>query len=146
MRWTPLIGLLVCVPAVALQLELSRPELCELSTHVVLGEVTDVETRWTRDGLVERTAHLAVSRVVKGHAVDGLDIHLPGGTIGDFTVRVEDVPNLLTNGEYLLFLGADPGGELVVFGGDQGAVRITPANSLKGETRAAALSSVEVCR
>ena len=150
-RWAGFLGVVAALPAHALQLQMTRPELCGLSAHVVVGEVTDVETRWTEDGSIERTAHLAVGETVRGPATADLDLHLPGGTIGDTTVRVEDVPNLVANAQYLLFLAPDEQGRLVVIGGDQGVVRITgprsrTSGSFGGETLERALASVEVCR
>lgn len=133
-------------PAMALQLEVRRPELCALSTRVVVAEVTDVEHRWTATGGVERRVHLAVSDTVRGPATDGLDLVLPGGTMGDYTVWVEDSPTLLANATYLLFLGEDAAGRLTVYGGDQGAVRILPEGARTGETLAQARASVAVCR
>lgn len=153
-RWVPALWMLAAVPASALQLEVTRPELCTMSSHVVVGEVTDVETRWTSDdsGSIERTAHLAVGEVVRGPAVTDLDLHLPGGTIDETTVRVEDVPDLLENGRYLLFLAPDDAGRLVVIGGEQGVVRISGARSRtsgtfdRGEALEHALETVEACR
>ncbi len=145
-QWVMVWSTALATPAWALQLEMSRPELCQLSSHVVLAEVTGVETRWTPSGSIEREAHVAVIHSVVGDGGDDLDLHLPGGTIGEMTVRVEDVPPLLENARYLLFVAPDLEGRLVVIGGDQGAIRITPEGARKGETEAKALASVEVCR
>ena len=128
-----------------------RRRTCDLTSHVVVGEVTDVETRWTPEGSIERTAHVAVIETVRGERSTGLDLHLPGGTIDDLTVRVEDVPSLSENGQYLLFIAPDPQGRLIVIGGDQGAIRLAgrqsrTSGSFGVETVDQALASVEVCR
>lgn len=133
-------------PAFALQLEVTRPELCALSERVVFAEVTDVETRWTATGTLERHVHVAVSDTVQGPASDGLDLVLPGGSLGEVTVYVEDSPRLLANGEYLLFLGRDQAGRLTVYGGEQGAIRILPEGARSGEPLSQARESVAVCR
>lgn len=134
--------------AEAIQLDLSRPELCALSHHVVVGEVTDLETRWTADegGGIERVVHVAVADRVLGPRGDTLEVTLPGGQIGDVGHWVEDVPQLLVNGRYLLFLATAMDGSLQVIGGDRGAVRITKAGARLGEPLDQALASVEVCR
>lgn len=147
--WPALAWALALAPAAsALQLKVSRPELCTVASHVLVGEVTGVETRWASgdEGVVEREAHLTVLHRVAGPAVEDVWVHLPGGQIGDLRVEVEDVPLLLENAQYLLFLAPDAEGRLVVVGGEQGAARILPEGSSKGEPLAAALASVEVCR
>ena len=116
-----------------------------MSEHVLLAEVTDIETRWTDEGTIGRWAHLAVVDRVKGTHADGVDVWLPGGTMGDLSLRVEDVPDLMANARYLLFLGTGPSGRLEVLGGDQGHIRILKGG-VRSETRADALASVEVCR
>ena len=151
-RWACSAVLLLAAPAWALQLEMTRPELCQLSSHVVVAEVTDIETRWTSDdsGSIERTAHIAVTVGVKG-AGDSLDLHLPGGVIDETRVAVEDVPDLIENATYLLFLAPDELGRLTVIGGEQGYIRINGSasknsGSFRGETLEQALKTVEVCR
>ncbi len=140
--------LLLPAGALAMQLQLTRPELCQLSHHVVVAEVTDISTQWTADegGGIERIAHVAVSDVVRGEQTKQLELVLPGGRMGELAQVVEDVPNLVTNGNYLLFVAPNMAGQLNVIGGDDGAVRITPTGAKVGETLKDALASVEVCR
>ncbi len=138
----------VCLPlaAHALQEQVTRERLCELSTHVVLAEVTDVETRWTDDGKLGRWAHLAILDSVKGET-DGLDVWLPGGSDGDISLTVEDVPNLMMEAQYLLFIGPGATGRLEVYGGEAHVVRILEGRGRSGSmSRADALQTVEVCR
>lgn len=146
----PLALLLAAPLAQALQMDLTRPELCELSHQVVVGEVTDLETRWTDEvgGGIERVVHVAVADRIKGGRGDGdsVEVVLPGGEIDGLGHWVEDVPRLLVNGRYLLFLAPALDGTLQVIGGDFGAVRITPEGSRIGETLDKATASVEVCR
>ena len=139
------IGVSVPLGATALQQQVTRAELCALSEHVLLVEVTDVETRWTSEATIGRWAHLAILDRVKGTQADGIDVWLPGGTMGHLTQQVEDVPNLMVNGQYLLFLGPGGSGQLEVLGGAQGHIRILQ-NGRNAETREEALASVEVCR
>jgi hypothetical protein len=133
----------------AMQMKLSRTDLCALSHRVVVGEVTDIETRWTEgvEGGIERVVRVAVSDAVKGGDTAAVDLLLPGGQIGEVGHWVEDVPQLMVNGQYLLFLA--PGltdARLQVIGGEFGAVRITPQGARVGETLGRALKTVEVCR
>ena len=145
-----LIGLLVLAPAaMAMQMKLSRTDLCALSHQVVFGQVTDVETRWSAgtEGGIERVVRVVVSDTVKGDKTSEVEVLLRGGQIGEIGQWVEDVPQLMVNGEYLLFLA--PGlndARLQVVGGDFGAVRITPRGARIGEPLERALKTMEVCR
>ena len=144
------LALCLSIPAgaLAMQMEKTRPELCSVSHHVVVGEVTDLETRWTdqEGGGIERVVHISVSDSIRGGAVDSLEVVLPGGEIDGLGHWVEDVPKLMVNGRYLLFLATAMDGKLQVVGGEAGAVRITKDGARVGETLEAATSSVEVCR
>ena len=130
------------VPAWAAQIEMTRPELCKYSQRVVIAEVTDIETRWTAEGKIERLIHLAVSETLVGPASDDVEVLLPGGKIGDLEYSVEHSPHLLQDARYLLFVSHYND----VVGGEQGAIRVTPAGAVRGETVQDARASVEVCR
>ncbi|NCG19165.1 MAG: hypothetical protein GWP91_09145 [Rhodobacterales bacterium] len=147
-RTTTLIvaGLSLSASAQASQMQVSRSQLCTVSSAVVVARVIDQETRWTdhADGGIERLVFLDVSNVVAGALGDKAQVVLPGGTLGAQRHWVEDVPNLLVNGTYLLFLDQVDGLWQIV-GGDQGAVRLQTDRQRMGETATEALGSVEVC-
>lgn len=104
-----------------------------------------METVWAENGDIERHAWVAVQRSIRGTDVDTVEITLPGGTIGDLGHGVEDVPDLLIDRRYLLFLFRDERGGHQVLGGDAGAVLIAPANGGEGEPYIVALASVGRC-
>jgi len=137
-----LIALATTGGADAAQLALTRQELCEHSDRVVIAEVTDIETRWASRGRIEHLVHLSVEKTLAGSPHDDLELLLPGGTIGDLQYVVEHAPKLLVDARYLLFV-SDRGD---VVGGEQGAIRITPAGAHVGESLETALQSVEACR
>jgi hypothetical protein len=141
---TLLLQLLWLTPAGALQLELTPAELCTAVERVVVAEITDIDTRYTEDGPIERLVHASVSRTVKGPSTDGVDFVLPGGEVGGMSFIVSDVPNLMANGHYLLFLSPQDG-RLQIQGGEQGAMRITPQGAFVGIPLEEALEAVQVC-
>ncbi len=145
--WSITIGASLYGVAHAVQLELTRGELCELSEKVVVGEVSSTETRWAdvRSGAIERSAWISVALDVKGQKADTVEVILPGGSMGELSHWVEHTPRLIENGRYLLFL-SQIGGRWFVTGGEQGAVRITPQGARIGETQEEALLSAEACR
>jgi hypothetical protein len=128
-------------------MDVTRAELCGVSDLVVLAEVTSGETRWASGpaGAIERVRWLHVHDLVRGDAGDTIEVILPGGRIGGTGHWVEDVPELLGNTTYLLFLEATANGYEVV-GGEGGATRIARRPGERGEPIADALASVEVCR
>lgn len=141
------VACLVTTPTWASQLRVTPQQLCSISDSVVVAYVTDTETRWSvaqSKGGIERVAFLSIQDTVKG-SLDTDEVVLPGGQIGDVRQWVEDVPNLLVNAQYLLFINHVDGQQRIV-GGDQGAVRILPQPSSRGQTLDSALASVEVCR
>jgi hypothetical protein len=137
-----LAALLHSTPANGAQIELTRSQLCAHSERVVIAEVTDIETRWTTRGRIERLVHLTVDETLLGPPSDDVELLLPGGKIGDLEYSVEHAPNLLIDAQYLLFVSERKD----VVGGEQGAIRITPSGARVGEPREAARASVEVCR
>jgi len=145
-----LVAAVLLAPALALglQMELTRPELCSVAHRVVIGEVVDLRTQFTGEGdhSIERIVRVVVSDTILGPDDNGIEVFLPGGMIGDRGHWVEDVPKLMVNGEYLLFIATALDGKDKIIGGDQGAIRITKEGARIGETRAEATASVEVCR
>ena len=134
--------LLLSDGALAAQVHMTRAELCEVADRVVIGEVTDIETRPSADDSIERMVHLSIRQTVKGDASDDLVVTVPGGTLGEVSLWVEHSPVFLSDATYMLFIAPD--GSVVA--GEQGTVRITGPNALKGESLEQALESVEVCR
>jgi hypothetical protein len=149
-RWVRIVALftiLIAAPAWAMQLAMSRPELCAMSDRVVIGEVTSGETLWAEgeDGGIFRRVWIASERDLRGGGSDTVEVVLPGGTIGEFQHSVEDVPNLAIDGRYLLFLRRSDDGSYSILGGHQGAVQVQPPTGGAGERFIDALSSVGRC-
>lgn len=132
----------------ALQPEMTLGELCEISDFVVTGEVTSGETRWAShapEGAIERIRWIKLDDVLRGGIQGTVEVVLPGGTMGDLTHWVEDVPVLMTNARYLLFLYEADGG-LQVIGGEQGAVRIARTDTEQGASLERLRDELEDCR
>jgi hypothetical protein len=151
-RWGALAATLALVAgprADAMQIELTRAELCALSTAVVYGTVTDLDTVWAEGaaGGIERRAFLSVERVVRGPRLSGAEIVLPGGTLGKQWTWVEDVPDLKPDATYVLFLGLrGDGSTYEVLGGEAGALRVAPGGLGEGEPLDTIIRSLEACR
>ena len=83
----------------ALQMKLTRTELCSVADTVAVVDIVDLETRWAAadNGGIERIAFADVTHAVRG-TDNSVQITLPGGTIGEVRHWVEDVPSLLVGG------------------------------------------------
>ena len=131
----------------AAQQRVDRPSLCSVAAAVVVAEVTTIETQWAAGerGGIERRAWLSVLKTAHGDPKDTLEIILPGGSMGQISQWVEDVPSLQLDRPYLLFLGTHQD-RLHIIGGDQGAIPISMAPGSPGESMAEALNSLGGCR
>lgn len=134
-------------PAVALTLQLSRADLCELSARVVVARVSAQEAVLDPGGdfAIVTRVDLAVERVVKGPAVERLTLTLPGGEVGGRGVWVEDVPRLDDKERYLLFLHPWARGRWGTLGGEGGAVLLARPPDARGEAESAVISSLGRC-
>jgi hypothetical protein len=142
-----LLSLLAFPSSYAAQQRVDRPTLCSISTAVVVAEVTSIETQWTAGerGGIERRAWLSVLQTAHGEPKDTLEIILPGGSIGEISQWVEDVPKLKLDTPYLLFLGTYQE-RLQIIGGDKGAIPIATKTGTTGEPLPEALKSLGGCR
>jgi hypothetical protein len=142
-----LIGLLAAPSSYAAQQRVDRPSLCSVATAVVVAEVTTIETQWAAGerGGIERRAWLSVLQTPHGEPQDTLEIILPGGSMGEISQWVEDVPKLELDRPYLLFLGTHQE-RLQIIGGDQGAIPIASEAGKPGEPVTEALKSLGGCR
>ena len=140
------LALVLSDPVQAAQIAWTRPQLCGLSSVVVVAEVTSTETRWAPgpDGGIETIVWLAPREAVKGVVPEPLALVLLGGSLDGIGLWVEDQPALALDHTYLLLLSESDDG-LVVLGGERGAVPIA-VDGHEGETLAGAKSSLGACR
>lgn len=133
-------------PAHASQIAWTRPQLCGMSSVVVVAEVTSTETRWAPgpDGGIETVVWLSPRESIKGLTPEPLALTLQGGRVGEVALWVEDQPALTLDHTYLFLLAESPAG-LVVIGGERGAVPLA-LDGNEGESVTAAKASLGDCR
>ena len=80
---------------------------------VVVGRVTDVTTRFGTnkwgDQLIFSDATVQVDETLKGSPVPSLLLTVEGGSIGELTLDVSDMPKLQKGERAVMFLDATPG-------------------------------------
>ncbi len=98
-------------PALVERMPLER--LVREADLIVAARVLTVESRWVDEGAGGRTIRTMVSlapgRVLKGTAPSRLTLDLPGGTVGDTTLTVTDLPAFRDGDEAVLFLHREDG-------------------------------------
>jgi hypothetical protein len=140
-RWIVLLSTLACAgPARAMRVDVAPEELCRVSTHVVVGEVTTRSTEWTQSGSLETVVDVAVASVLRGAPRSDVVVVTPGGAVGELRQIVEDAAELALDTRYVLLLHERADGRFVVTGGEAGAFAI-PA----GEGEAWARSLLGAC-
>jgi len=142
-------SLLGALPALAMQLQVTRPQLCGISSAVVLAETTSSEVRWSTQagGGIETVVWASVERTLHGDAPGTVQLMMPGGTIGDIGMGQSDTPELDIDRRYLLFV-QQSGTDWKVIGGDQGAILLEGGVAGvpgQGEATDLAVASVSAC-
>ncbi|MGI5862517.1 MAG: hypothetical protein ACOX6T_10735 [Myxococcales bacterium] len=104
--------LLVSLPAEATVIEaLDVEQLSRASELVVRGTALESAAEWVAGRRQIRTVtRVQVSALVKGEpGAREVEVHTPGGTIGDITQKVSGCPQLEPGDEVVLFLKRRPG-------------------------------------
>ena len=100
------------------------------ASRVVVARVVDVRSRFTAnrfgDQVIVSTAVLDVSENLKGAAARMLDVEFEGGTVGDITLKVSDLPSLAPGERAMFFLDADSAGVLIPHDRGRGIVKLGP--------------------
>ena len=81
--------------------------------QIVVAQIADVRAQFATnqfgDQLIVSTAVLEVSETLKGAAAKVIEIEVEGGTVGDLTLKVSDLPSLKRGERGVFFLDAGPG-------------------------------------
>lgn len=132
-----ILAFFVLISAQALMVKLSLHKLTTGADAIIVGEVKDIRCEWSLDRqIILSIAAVQIQEVLKGDFYNNkIFIQHPGGTVGDISLKVSDMPTFQTDEKVLVFLKsitdmADPKNSLVVtlnflpafrvFGGAQG--------------------------
>ncbi|MHC4820410.1 MAG: hypothetical protein ACYTDX_01660 [Planctomycetota bacterium] len=123
-------------------LRVTPRELADEAHVVVEGRVSAIDVRWDdKHTAINHYVTFNVEQVHKGKAGASVTIVVPGGTVGDETLRVDGVPTFKDGERAVVFLWKNKRGELVVLGQAQGKFNLfhdkktktlVAQNSLKG--------------
>lgn len=106
--------------------------------RVVVAEVGPVESAYQRnehgDALIVSRAELRVQQVLKGQVRAGESqlVEVEGGTVGDITLRVSDMPRLSRGERAIFFLSRNRQGRLVPHLRGLGVLRLDATDRVQG--------------
>jgi hypothetical protein len=110
--------LLVCAASVTMSASSGRP--VDIGTHargakrIVVATVTDVQPRFEvnehGDRLIVSQVWLDVSETLKGPFTSSISVDVEGGTVGDLTLDVSDMPTMKRGQRGVFFLDMTPAG------------------------------------
>jgi hypothetical protein len=96
--------------------------------RVVVGRVVSVKGVWQEneygDRLIVSVVRVTVDETLKGQPQQELEIEVEGGTIGDLTLRVSDLPAFTQGERAVFYLTRSPRGTFVPYMRGQGLLKL----------------------
>ena len=97
--------------------------------RIVVAFVADVRARFAAnrfgDQLIVSTVVLDVAETLKGAAAGRLEVEIEGGTVGDLTLKVSDLPSLAAGERAVFFLETGNGGALLPHDRGRGILKLS---------------------
>lgn len=139
MRVVPVCAV-VCIAAATLSASVGIPVDVGTRTkgagQVVIATVTDVYSTFGTtphgDRVIFTHAQLQVEEVLKGSAPASVPLTIEGGTVGDVTLRVSDMPTLRVGERGVFFIDAGADGRGRPHGRGLGIVKLDVNDRVKG--------------
>ena len=104
-------------------------KLSELATQVVAGTIEAMESTWNHDhSRIYTRVTMRVERVLSGQAGERIVFRIPGGTVGDTTVMVSEMPHFRVGEATVVFLRGTRGRLPSVLGGAEGKLPLSRAD------------------
>lgn len=104
-------------------------KMSELATQVVAGTIEKMESTWNHDhSRIYTRVTMQVERVLSGQAGNRIVFRIPGGTVGDTTVMVSEMPHFRVGEDTVVFLRGTRGRLPSVLGGVEGKMPLSRAD------------------
>lgn len=117
--------LLLTTSALGLVIQLTDQELTEMSDRIALGTVTGVTSSWNVNmDFITTAVTVQVEQDIKGTGSNPLVVTLHGGSVGDITLTVSEMPEFEAGQRVVVFLGPFTGSDYQVVGLFQGKFTI----------------------
>ncbi len=104
-------------------------KMSELATQVVAGTIEKMESTWNHDhSRIYTRVTMRVERVLSGQAGNRIVFRIPGGTVGETTVMVSEMPHFRVGEDTVVFLRGTRGRLPSVLGGVEGKMPLSRAS------------------
>jgi hypothetical protein len=117
-------------PPVDLRAQASR------ATQIVVGKVLSVQGSFEPnefgDRIIVSHAFIESEETLKGPVLPVVEVVFEGGTVGDISLRVSDMPSLRANERAVLFLDQRSTGVYTPHGRGAGILKLDAANKVQG--------------
>jgi hypothetical protein len=111
------------------------PARAQGAGRIVVARVVDVRARFATnrfgDQLIMSTAVLEVAETLKGRAASTLEVEMEGGTVGDLTLKVSDLPSLAPGERAVFFLDEGTGGVLLPHDRGRGILKLSEGDRVE---------------
>jgi hypothetical protein len=109
-------------------------ELTSLASHILIGQVVDVESVWNNDKtLIFSYVTISIENCSKGdYQGEEAVVKAVGGEVWDVGLQVSNEPVFAKGEKVKVFLKVDENGEFRVVGGNQGKVSLNSVTSASG--------------
>jgi hypothetical protein len=94
----------LATPAAALTEKVDLATLTARADQIVSGEVIHTECFAIEDGRIYTRATILVTEHLKGAKDAEVEVVIPGGTVGDMTMRMSEAPSFTDGESVILFL------------------------------------------
>jgi hypothetical protein len=112
------------------------PSRAKGAGRIVVARVTDVRSQFASnefgDQLIVSTAQLEVAETLKGAPASVLDVEYEGGTVGDLTLKVSDLPSLEAGERAVFFLDAGNGVGFRPHDRGRGILKVSESDEIAG--------------
>ena len=106
-------------------LEMSAQDLTKVSSAVLYGKCSKIESKWNENKSIIFTYITVVpEEYIKGNLGSEAVIAIPGGKVGDVVYEVSDMPVFEVGEEVMAFVRTNPAGKNLITGGYQGKMKI----------------------
>lgn len=111
------------------------PSRARGASRIVVARVLDVRAQFATnrfgDQLIVSTAVLEVDETLKGAPATTLEVEVEGGTVGDLTLKVSDLPSLEAGERGVFFLDAGRGGVNLPHDRGRGILKLTQGDQVQ---------------
>jgi len=108
------------------------------ASRIVVGRVVDVhaqfETNKFGDQLIVSSALVEVLETLKGNPAATVRVSVEGGTVGDLTLKVSDLPAMYTGDRAVFFLDQGAGDNHVPHLRGRGILKLADSDRIEGST------------